>query len=176
MPAEPQVMSDAKSEDVEVAALRRRLDEMEQESDQLRTIMELEEMKSLLLKATQQSSAAQKIPLLPREAWSDPEPKVVDLPPTTGDDALSADDEARLARLLGSDEDEELDDFASKSPSEMAAVLASMEQELASLTLERDSKAQLAELAQLQQQLESAQSAHASAESELAAARAAIKA
>ena len=172
-----------------MAKLRAQLDDMERESDRLNAILELETMKQMLLKD---------VPAGPRSAWGE-QPAATAANGNTYVNAtgttpaalmplsaaagppLSADDEARLARLLasmeagdeGDDAVEDDDEFASQSPYEMAAQLARMGAELEALKLQRDQQAQLQELEQLQAQLEVAklaeQDARMSASTKLAA-------
>ena len=144
----------------EVAALRAELASMQAEDARLSAILELEAMKQALLHT--------KVPLPPRAAWShepasplcedlepdqeDSAPPRIALHPTASGDALSDEDERRLARLLA--EDEEAEQFCAQTPAAMAATLARMEDELAALTLRRDEQSQHEELAQLKAQLE----------------------
>lgn len=174
MPQEPEPHVEAaklkaeQDEADEVAKLKAQLVAMEEESERLRAIVELEEMKALLLDAS--AAGATGPPTVPRDAWSEPSAAV----PLDDSETLSADDEARLAQLLGPDEDDEdAAAFAAKSPEDMATLLASMERELTELKLQRDTQAQMAELESLKSQLDCAQlahrDAHAHAQSELKA-------
>ena len=106
----------ATNDDREWESLQKQLIDMEEESERLRAVIELEEMKAALLglsvsseiKMSNEQACASTFlpPSAPRTAWGeegaeDAEPKHVD--------ELSAEDEARLERLF-SDEDQD-DDF-----------------------------------------------------------------
>ena len=183
----------------DVTQLRAELENMERESNALKAILELEEMKKMLISTG--------VPPEPREAWGAPPPAerataakpdalaasvamaataaASDAFVAAGDDELTAADEARLARLLASvDDDDDADDaaaadsddadadeFAAQSPAEMAATLARMQAELAALQLQRDQQSQLLELEALRNQLLAAKAAESDAIESLAALR-----
>ena len=147
----------ADAAEAEVHELQSQLAAMESESRRLQAILELEQMKNSLLGLGQRGP-----PGAPISAWGEgdnlqPNSTADTDAPFPGEDsrALSAADEARLARLMAEDDEDGDDDhgaaaaFASQAPSEMAATLAAMEEQLAALELRKSTQDQEARLAML---------------------------
>ena len=140
----------------EVAELQAQLAAMESESRRLQAILELEQMKNMLLGVGLEDGSRTAAPPMPRSAWGEERGGAPEEEP----DALSAADEARLARLMAADDDDDEGAiaFAAQAPSEMAATLAAMEQTLSSLQQQKANQDQEARLSQLRSELAAEQS------------------
>ena len=113
-------------------------------------------MKNTLLGLDGSSDAA---PPIAKSAWGEERQRATDEAIGTEAEALSAADEARLARLMAEDDDDEgAIAFAAQAPSEMAATLAAMEQTLSSLELQKATQDQEARLSMLRSELATEQS------------------
>ena len=153
----------AETESEEVERLQAQLAEMEAESRKLTAILELEQMKSMLLGLNVSSDPSSQPP---RSAWGEAPDSQQQQPEAAapaqqqqqsssggGEETLTAADEARLARLMAEEEE-----FDAMPPSEMAATLARMEAELGQLKMRSETHGQQAQLDRMKRELAEEQS------------------